>query len=576
MKTKQLVCIALAALAMTACGSGGTETYFDRIDYIPVRTSEKGNWSFYSPDGSIKYPDEFKNTPSAVINGYFTVEENKGITLYKAGDKPTVVKNAEGLYSAGIMMDGVIPVTFPKERISFLNGKGEKVATLEPVKGKEIVSCQPWVSEGMLWIKTEENLYGFADTKGEVKIAPKYNVASGFSEGVALVGTKDEKSDDLIYAVIDKKGKQVFKIADGLKPVRELFENGYLLVEDRNDHIVFLNKKGEKTYTCPSKVHRVGEYNSKYFVFENEENECGVMDYEFNVVIRPKYENIQIVGADKFLASDDDTVVLLDKEGTTVQKFEDFKGVYWAGKWNYIARDKRTYCFLDKDGKPVKNAEFEDIRTWNDKYQVSSDYFNLSAVVNDVFDMVTDKGVGNYALNESPSVHFSVPEKYSYTSEVKLDDLTKSGYRYKITTNARFSAYMADWDYNGWNRYYYWNPNSKLHSFEILIDAESNWDNKCSNALVEKFEKSGYKLIANTDDSKSYLALLRKDNMMLLIGNEGTKGGVVLVFEYSKEAEDSIKSSIQSHNKNNAGSKVTEEVAVVESCDTCAVVEYAE
>ncbi|MDE7468155.1 MAG: WG repeat-containing protein [Muribaculaceae bacterium] len=579
MKTIRLICGALAALAMAACSSSGTESQFDRIDYIPVRESENGNWSFYSPDGSIKYPDEFKNTPSTVINGYFTVKESKGTTLYKAGDKPTIVKGAEGLYSAGVMMDGVIPVTFPKERISLLNGKGEKVATLEPVKGKEIIACETCVHDGMIWIGTEDDLYGFADAKGAVKIAPKYNNVWSFSEGLALVSITDDKSDNITYSVIDKKGNQVFKISEGFTPVTYSFAYGYLLMEDRNDHIVFLDKKGEKAYTCPAKVTGVDDYNSKYFVFKNDEHEYGVMDYEFNVVIRPKYDNIRIVDTDKFLASDDDTSLLLDKDGATIQKFEDFKGILWAGKWNYIAQDKRTYCFLDKEGKPVKNAEFEDISIWNYNYRVSSDYFNLSAVVNDVFDMVTAKGVGKYDLNEKPSAHFTDPEKYTYQSEVKLNDLTKSGYRYKITVTANFTANMGDWDYNGWNRYYYWNQNAKLNSFEINIDAESNWDNKCSEAMVDRFTKAGYKVIADSDTSDEYIALLRKDNMMLIIGNGNHKDGGVIVFEYSKQTEDALKSSIQSLNKGNNNATVDiNDLAVEEAdwealCDSVAVEE---
>ena len=87
---------AICAASLTSCSSDSLDA-----EYVAVKESRSGNWSFYSPDGKMVCKDEFKSEPSAVINGYFYVQEGeKGLyTLYKVGEKPEAVKGCEGLYS---------------------------------------------------------------------------------------------------------------------------------------------------------------------------------------------------------------------------------------------------------------------------------------------------------------------------------------------------------------------------------------------------------------------------------------------------------------------------------------------
>ena len=75
----------IAATFMLAGCSSSTE---NDIDYLAVKSDKDSNWGMIGPDGKILFDDEFENRPSAVINGLFTVEENKGISVYKAAEKP--------------------------------------------------------------------------------------------------------------------------------------------------------------------------------------------------------------------------------------------------------------------------------------------------------------------------------------------------------------------------------------------------------------------------------------------------------------------------------------------------------
>ncbi|MDE6300771.1 MAG: WG repeat-containing protein [Muribaculaceae bacterium] len=554
MKIKNILGSIAVGLMMYGCGSSDTVSYYDRIDYFPVKESANGNWSFFGQDGELKYPNEFKNMPSPVVNGYFTVEENNGYSVYKAGEKPELVNDAEGLYSVGVMSEGVMPVTYPKERISLINGRGEKIATLDPVKGREIVSCKSEFSDGLLLIQTEDDLYGFIDKTGQLVVSPKYDYAWKFSEGLALVKIESEKYNfQTEYIIIDKDGNQVYKLPEGFTPQINWYNYGFLLVQDRNDHIVFIDKNGEKAYICPNKVKSVNNYNSEYFVFRNDDGYYGVMDFDFNVVIRPKYDRIMIMGNDKFLASEGDNYYVLDKDGNQSVKFDEYEFVAWTGKWNFIARDKHTFCFLNAEGKMIKNSEFDDVNPNIPAAHVRSDYLKVSDIVSDIVAMVNDEGIGKYALNDTPSVHFTNPEKYLDISSVELEDLKKEGSRYEIKVTADFAAPMGaeDWEFdiNSWDyfKYYHWNFGAKITSFEISIETAANWDNSCSIALTDGFMNDGYKLVAKNENKNFYFALLRKGKMLLMVGNERDDSGGVIIYEYSKLIEEVFKRTIMAY-----------------------------
>lgn len=572
--------IATTALAMGSCSSSGGDSLVDRIDYLAVRESDNSDWGFYSPDGEIKFADEFKNRPSSVVEGYFSVKENDGYSLYKFGDKLEVVKDAEGLRSIGYMVDGLIPVTVPKERISVIDGSGEKKFTLDPIGGKEIVSAAAGFCDGLLMVKTEEGNYGFVNTKGEVAIKPKYSEANNFSEGYALVGTYNKDKDETTFMVIDKKGETVFTLRKGMKPNAEMFNSGLLAVRDSNDRIVFLDTKGEEVFKCPSKVKHVRDYDNKYIVFIGDDYKDGVLDFEGNTVIRPKYESIQIISTGSFLASQEDRAVVLNADGEETLRIDDYESVSWVGKFGYLAEERRTKCFLDKEGKPVKNAEFYrvNIDPSADAF-LNSDYFNTEAVVKDVCSLITDKGVDKYVIGEGPGAHFSNPADYTYRSQVLIDDLSKQGYRYSISVYAEFNMSMADYSYNfngyDYQRNDYWREGCELYSMRFSISTETDWGNSGSEAIVSQLKDNGFKIAAQTEKGTStYAALLTKGDLIVLVNSEkGSTSGNVAVAKSEPSLIDNIKSNIDYVNRTEKRSSEEEEEASedYDYADSCAV-----
>lgn len=587
----------LSTLAVTAACLSTLTSCFNSdgsIDYYAVQESEKGNWSFYGPDGEIKLADEFKNQPSNVVNGYFFVQEGnkKLFTLFKFGDKPKAI--AEGLTEVGHMYDGLVPATFEGQRISLLDESGKVKFTLQPVSGKEITKCNGNYCDGMLAFavedsKSDNEKWGFVDTKGKVVIAPKYSGVSSFSEGLALVCVSEDRFDNNSqWAIIDKSGSIVKKFKPGLRPVIKTFKDGHIALLDTNKRVLIVDDKGETVTKLPAKVKSVDDINKDYIIFADEDDKHGVINYEGEVIIRAKYDILQFYESDRFVAtiqnSDDNAKsVILNKDGDEELRIDDYKyGVIWTGKFGLVGIDKKTQSFIDDEGKARKNAEFHYIGGEWPNY-IHSDYFDATPAINDILSLINDKGVDRYGIGDSPASLFSGrkdPENYTWRSRIDLDELTKEGDHYKITAEAEFSTSMADYTYSygyySWDytRSYYWKSYCHLSAVTLSITSDK-WDGKDSEKLAEALSKKGFSIESSSDsDVKSYCALLTKGDIAIVVMTDG-----VIVCQNNESTRQAAKNKIDEINRDtqntdyHSAPELEYETIV---CDSVAVVEVAD
>ena len=524
--------LALAAVclpAVTSCSGDERELPFD---YIAVQVDKDGSWSFYGPDGEILLKDEFKNRPSDVVDGYFFVQEGKKelYTLYKF-DKKKPEAIAEGFKQLGYMGDGLIPSVRENERISVLDNKGKVKFTLQPVNGKEVTVCESRYDEGLLLIGVDGGndkiKYGYINTDGKVVIAPKFSEGWNFKDGLAIVCLSDEIWDEKVeYAIIDKKGETVKKFRTGTSPVDDEFMDGYLILRDSNDRCLIVDKKGETVTKLPAKAKDVEDWNKKYIVFEDEDGNCGVMDFEGEVIIRPKYSWIQIIDSDRFLATeemgDDTRSLILDKDGEEELRIDSYKyGVGWYYQFGLVGRDKNTVTFLEDDGKARKHAEFNNIGGFY-SCPIFSDYFNAEAAISEIVNLINDKGVDKYIIGGTPADQLSNlnPEDYSYKYTADLDNLAKEGVNWELTASASYQGgYLSDYNYNynDYSRYYYWNPYARLAWVGLNIRCDK-WDATESEALAKALVKKGFTKESSTGSgNKRYCALLTKGDLAVII-----------------------------------------------------------
>ncbi len=113
------------------------------------------------------------------------------------------------------------------------------------------ISSDTRISEGLVLvqarIKNDLYQYGYKNLNDKWVISPTYDEAEPFSEGMAVVGKKNEFGE-MKYGYIDRSGKQVIPIQYSQKP--HPFRYGAAIVEPvRNNsaglHYILINAKGE-------------------------------------------------------------------------------------------------------------------------------------------------------------------------------------------------------------------------------------------------------------------------------------------------------------------------------------------
>lgn len=515
MKKTLWLSAALMPVILASCGGGGAESAYhgaDVIEYLPIRVDRSSDWSMIGPDGEYLFEELFSDDAevSCVVNGVFSVSEKDKISVYTAEKSPKVIGDLEGLKAAGYLMDGVMPVVRPQQRITLVDKEGKLKATLEPVNGKEITGCSNAFSHDRLIIGTEEDKFGYVDTDGKAVIAPTFDYAEVFNaDGYAVVG-KVNDDNETVYSVIDTKGEIVTKFKAGVS-VQSYYDKHFMTCNNDNRYAIY-NLKGESV-KLPSKFTSVSDWNNDFIVVHSD-NGWGVIrnNDEFEEVIRPRYDNtVELLPGDRFMVQKDDDVIILDKNGERVYEFSDAEGSYCGARWNILVKEGSDYYFADLDGKHAGKAEFQrfngspSISGW-----INSDFFNVDAFVGSIADEVTADAISGFKLGAPISNYVSGldPSDYSYSFRLQEDKVIE-GYHYTISSNFISVTSMASWSYNDPYSYYDYSGSYKWNdttvesaSLRATAQCEDLWKT-VKPQLVKRFESLGFKVVEQDDTSVS-------------------------------------------------------------------------
>ncbi len=526
---------AVLAAIMTACSESKSS---NSLDYIAVKTSKDAKWGFIGPDGKMLYEEEFEKTPSPVINGFFTVEENDGISVYKAdAKKPELVPGCEDLVDAGYMIDGVIPVTHKNERIKLVDASGKEKLTFMPVDGKEIIGVNRTIIDGTLCFMTADNKCGLINTDGKVLVPAKYDLLTYAGEGMVFVGTLTTPDSlgmtKVEYSLLNKDGKEITKFKDRMN-LHSQFIDGKALVMKSDENIPgYIDKKGNFS-KLPAKVHGFGEFfNGKEFAFITEDNKTGLMNLEGEILIRPKYESLGLYSEDKFYVKDGDKKwSILSKTGEKEKTFDDFEyfiSMYSNNlnktKFEVIAGEKdHQYDFYTFEGKSITQESFYALNFIVKSSLIYTDYFNAEEVGKRMASYINDNGVNGVLFGTEISKLLPEGAKamtYSNEYSLALPDIS-GGYKWTLKINAETADPIASPEYTTKTETYWFSTysrqvlsgykfnNAKVVAFSIVAESSKDFADDATKAIIEILKQHGFKQINIDDYEGESLAVLKK------------------------------------------------------------------
>ncbi len=450
MKKLTLICglFVSAIVLMTSCSKSSSEREIAYApDFIPFQTEEDGDFGLLGKDGKVLFTEEFADEINPAFAGMFVKEKEGNLSLYKAEQKPVVLKGYEELFDAGAMQEGLMPITKKNERVSFIDKEGKVQFTLNPHNGKEIIKVG-YFSNGLAWVLLEDGKCGFIDKKGKVVIEPKYTHVINFQDGIAFV--VEEKGEVLM---IDKAGKVVKKLKDLIpfaiefagekNPIpiytSQWIDGKMICIDEETESCVSINKKGEIIKKYPKNLLIVDCIGDNYVYLDDKEGRWGVNNSKDEVVIRPKYERLQAINENLYLAKKSNgESVIIDQNGEVVKQLDDYKSAVYYNGVIYAKVTHNKYELLDTEGKLLSQEEFiiDDLeKLWTPcSWICSSDYFNAEELAKKIAASITDKGIGNLVIGSAFNI--GKPEDYNYNkSDAHFKDISKFGVNANILSH---------------------------------------------------------------------------------------------------------------------------------------------
>ncbi len=354
-------CLAGTALLLTSCG-GGSKI---EVEGIPVQLSDKGNWGMITPDGDVIFESEFKETPTAVVNGMFSVKAgDDNYALYNIDDPKKEV--ATGFTGIGCFaFEKYAPAVKKDKPISIIDKNGEEVASL----GENYSSANPFFSDGLLVVGKsikekkdgyEYNVtkYGAVNKEGEEKVEAKYSYLTDFVDGVATASITNDKGETTYY-VVNKDGEET-----AINKATELtqFKDGVALMtvtpkDGGKSEYYFINKKGEELFKVNGDG--VGSWNKDYYVFlEGRSFGLKKLNEDQEKLINAKYSVISILDNGNLLVKEGEEYTLVNKDGDKVGDKFGFKFAMPLDEGDhFLVNEGDNYIVVDKNGQPVDKKQ---------------------------------------------------------------------------------------------------------------------------------------------------------------------------------------------------------------------------
>ena len=218
--------------------------------------------------------------------------------------------------------------------------------------------------EGLAWFDQNEK-YGYIDTTGKVAIAPKFDRAGSFSDGLASVGTGS--GTDMKYGYIDKSGNVV--IPYQFDRAWDFYNGSAVVTVGGKSGII--NKAG--AYIAEPVYDGINIWLLRFGIIVVEQNgKCGVLAPDGKLIVPIEYDNAynSMYTPDSLIIVEKDRKLgLVDRSGALIVPVQyDYIGylsdgmiVVSVGTWGNM-----KYGYYDDSGKLVVPLEYDYAESFSD------------------------------------------------------------------------------------------------------------------------------------------------------------------------------------------------------------------
>ncbi len=323
MKTLQAItALCCVAVLMTGCKQESNYPY--QTDYLPIQLVGSQKWSIIDVNtGKLVVKDAYDITPSAVVDGmYYVMNDDGTFDYYNISNPKKPINDAHYGSATSFGANGLAIASRRGGPLEVINQKGETVATLP----KEVAQCTMF-TRGMAAYQNDQGQWGYINEQGDTVIAARYAQAHEFlNSDQAIVVDNNQANDSAVtFTVIDKTGKELFNASSAQYQLIQPYFVSSVLPVVKGDTIVCLDING-KEVPNPNDNHsavdsaRYDDYTrtaaNLFIVAKN--NKVGLVDSKNNVLIKPQFDRLVDLSAERYIAINDTICHLVDQNGKAV------------------------------------------------------------------------------------------------------------------------------------------------------------------------------------------------------------------------------------------------------------------
>ncbi len=494
------------------------------LSFIPCENDDE--MGFLDKEGKFVEKSSIECNLSGVINGYYLADDK----LYEVDNdiQDTSKILLRDLSQAGIMNDGLIPVSKEFKKIDVMKEDGTLAFTLSKYCGEDVRFCFSY-SDSKMRVMLDDGSYIYIDKKGKWLFDKKYARATDFKNGYAIAQLEGQNHH--LFSLIDKTSAPIFTFESDDEADITISHNLELLCGKENEKMVIYDFKGKRVLECPSKVYRIQNFLEDGFIFCNDDDEFGLMSYTGEVIIKAKYDQLVANGL-KFLASLDDEVDLIDNRDQVIKRFDaekiiDFHSNGFAFP-NIIVDDDDNLTFVDESGDIIAddlelNFDIDDILNSN---VVKNEYLPKEHIIDTLICIIDNgKGISNkyggYFLNEGHCHTYDI----AFLNQASVSSLTdkysayktvEGGLNYRMFYEVVFDEPIVRYGESSLNRAAW------LKRAEITVEFTDFISCVClRNSLIKKMEELGC-LLSYNKDGKYVFAGVNKNYLYSIVKSESS------------------------------------------------------
>lgn len=245
----------------------------------------------------------------------------------------------------------------------FIVEEGNKYGYID-ISGNEII--QP-IYDGLSRIKDNfiiakiEDTFGCLNTEGKIILPFQYQNIEYVGHDTFLVSNQNRQylinsNNELLLE--SEKEKGLVYIGGGTLLSKSIFDKNEKLF-DINGNLLFENPSGYSFLSA----------TEDYIIFIDIKNgKKGIMDKNEQIILEPKYDNINLISDNNFLVSIDNKNFIVDSNGKTIKDFSKYTQMYNFSNGYSIAKNNEKYGIISLNDRIIVPFIYDKIQYCGNYY----------------------------------------------------------------------------------------------------------------------------------------------------------------------------------------------------------------